>query len=371
MARRLFLHVGAPKTGTTYIQDRLYNNRVSLEENGVVYPVGADVDMFKPALDLLGRDWGGMRSSVHGEWEKLVRRVRATDADTIVVSHEILAGSQPDQVARAMSDLSARRTEIHIVYTSRDLARQVPAEWQEEVKHHSKARFRGYLRRVQQARRTEPEKWFWRVQGLPDVLTRWGAGVPGEHVHLITVPQAGAPKDQLWLRFCDVVGIDPAWAPADSDRKNVGLGTAEATLIRRLNTRIDNRPGDDEIPFAYYAHIVHRLVAEETLAHRPGKTPIRMPPDAYDWAEEISEEWIAWVKDAGIDVTGGLDELRPVRPTDPDAWQDPDKPPTGEVLDAALDALVEVLYEASKRPGPDDVLGKVASVVRKAKKAIS
>ncbi|MBO0842804.1 MAG: hypothetical protein J2O46_06440 [Nocardioides sp.] len=371
MARRLFLHVGAPKTGTTYIQDRLYNNRGSLEESGVVYPVGADVDLFKPALDLLDRDWGGMRDTVHGEWEKLVRRVNATDAETIVVSHEILAGSHPEKVERAMHELGRRHTETHVVYTARDIARQVPAEWQEEVKHRSRMRFRGFLRRVQEAPRRDSDKWFWRVQGLPDVLTRWGRGLPPERVHLITVPPPGAPKDALWLRFCEVVGIDPATAPADSDRKNVGLGTAEATLVRRLNERLEQRRGSYDMPFGYYAHIVHRLVAEETLAHREGKTSITLPPDAYDWAEEIAEEWITWAKDAGIDVTGSLDELRPLRPEADADWHDPDAPPADEMVDAALDALAEVLLEASQRPAPDHPATKVVNVLRRAKEVLS
>ena len=55
--------------------------------------------------------------------------------------------------------------------------------------------------------------WFWRVQSLPDVLSRWSKGLPPENVHLVTVPQAGAPRDLLWQRYCQAFGIDPAWAP--------------------------------------------------------------------------------------------------------------------------------------------------------------
>ena len=42
--------------------------------------------------------------------------------------------------------------------------------------------------------------------------------------------------------------------------------------------------------------------------------PVTLPPEAYDWAEEIAQGWIDWVKAAGVDVVGDLEELRPVRP---------------------------------------------------------
>ncbi len=53
MADVVYLHVGAPKTGTTYLQDRLQANRSALAVHGVSYPVGPHNDMFPAALDLI------------------------------------------------------------------------------------------------------------------------------------------------------------------------------------------------------------------------------------------------------------------------------------------------------------------------------
>ena len=38
MSRRVYLHIGAPKTGTTYLQDRLALNAKSLSDHGVHFP---------------------------------------------------------------------------------------------------------------------------------------------------------------------------------------------------------------------------------------------------------------------------------------------------------------------------------------------
>src|SRR5918997_238517 len=156
MADVVHLHVGAPKTGTTYLQDRLLANRHSLAERGVSYPVGPAGDMFDPALDLIDRRWGGHREVVRGGWDGLVARVRQVEG-TAVISHEILAGARSDQVERAMRDLDG---EVHVVYSARDIARQVPAEWQESVKHQRRRSFRGVLRQVRRADPSNPPTRF-------------------------------------------------------------------------------------------------------------------------------------------------------------------------------------------------------------------
>src|SRR6187431_869684 len=138
MSRRVYLHVGAPKTGTTYLQDRLALNAASLRRAG----------------------------------------------GTTVVSHEILAGAKPAEARRALSDLSF--AEVHVVYSARDVARQVAAEWQEQLKHQRKVSFRTFLDQLRASDQRKATRWFWRVQGLPGVLERWGGGLTPAQVHVVT-----------------------------------------------------------------------------------------------------------------------------------------------------------------------------------------
>jgi hypothetical protein len=346
MSRVVYLHVGAPKTGTTYLQDRLYLNRSALAEHGVHYPLGLSASHFKAALDLIQMSWGGQLEDAKGEWDALMGRVRRHDGK-VLVSHEILAGAKADQVARAMADLED--AEVHIVYAARDLARQIPAEWQEGIKHRRTRTFKRFLHQVQNQSRTNPTLWFWRAQGLVDVLGRWGAGLPPERIHLVTVPQSGAPRDELFHRYCRAFDIDPAWAPEESDSANVSIGTAETTLVRRLNQRLKQAglPGED------YRKLVRQLMVHETLAHREGMTRATLPPAAFPWAEEVTESWVEWIEGAGIDVVGDLEDLRPRRPAEDAVWVDPDSPSRSEMVDAALDAMTALLMETSQRQDPD------------------
>jgi hypothetical protein len=343
--RRVFLHIGAPKTGTTYLQDRLAQNAKELASHDVHFPGTALVEPtlfhFRAALDVLGQDWGGPAGHAEGSWDALVKRVRRRSG-TVVVSHEIFAPAPADVVARVKRDLEG--AELHVVYTARDLARQVPAAWQESIKQGRQWSFRRYLRRVQAGK-----NWFYRSFDLPQVLSTWGAGLPPERVHVVTVPASGsAPTEDLWTRFCRAIGADPAWAPVESERANSSLGIAEVQLLRRLNRHMGRSTRRE----AVYDSLVRELLAQTELAARTSP-PVRLPPEAHPWAAEQAERWIDWIQGSGVDLIGDLADLRPA-PLDPDAaWVDPDSARRRAQLDAAVDALAAMTREAARRTDPE------------------
>ena len=346
MSRVVHLHIGAPKTGTTYLQDRLGANAASLAAHGVHFPkgpLGLDPGNthFKAALDLLGADWGGAPGHAEGHWEALMRRVRRTSG-SVVISHEILASARPEKIERAMHDL--RGSEVHVVYSARDLARQLPAVWQEGIKQGRRWTFAKFLDDMQH----KPDLWWWRVLSLPGVLSRWSAGLPPERVHLVTVPHSADRPDELWLRFCQAFGIDPAWAPAEAGRANPSMGVAETALVRQLNRRLYRNGLADE----HHAALVKEMLVHQNLANRKGQRAT-LPPALHEWAAGIAESWIDWAVGSGIEVIGDVADLRPLPPPEGEPWVDPDKPRPNDVVAAALDALVAMTEEAANRPDPN------------------
>jgi hypothetical protein len=349
--RVVYVHIGAPKTGTTYLQHRLALNRRELARHGIHLPtrspfVSPGLFAFRAALDLLGEDWGGAPGHAEGYWDTMVKRVRRTSG-TAIISHEILAPAPAPYIAKLMADLAGR--EIHVVYSARDLARQAPAGWQESVKQGRKWSYRRYLNRVQAG-----TPWFARAFDLPTVLGRWGAGLPPERIHVVTVPTSEASRaepDLLWRRFCRAFGIDPAWAPQDSDRANSSLGVAETQVLRRLNKRMDRATRRE----AEYDELIRGLLAEDQLVQRRS-APLTLPPRLHDWAAERGRAWVDWLKESGVDVVGELDDLLPA-PLDPEQqYRNPDLVPAKAQLDAALDALTAMTREAAARTDPDSTL---------------
>ncbi|MDO9457565.1 hypothetical protein [Nocardioides sp.] len=343
MSRKVYLHVGAPKTGTTYLQDRLTLNSAGLAEQGVHFPsrhalADPQLSQFRAALDLLGQDWGGPPGHAKGSWDALVRRVRRLDG-TVVVSHETLGPAKPEAVRRALHDL--RGSEVHLVYSARDLGRQLPAAWQESVKQGRTWTYRRFQRRM-----VRGLPWFARAFDLPSVLGTWGADLPPERIHVVTVPHETG--DLLWERFCDVLGIAPVWAPRDAERVNRSLGVAETQLLRRLNTRIDHatRRGAD------FDELVRHMLADRMLANRRG-TRLQLPPHLHPWAVSEADRWSEWITTRGVQVVGDLADLQPGPAVVPEEFVDPAAVSAKAQLGAALDALTAMTVEAARRPDPD------------------
>ena len=343
MARRVFVHVGAPKTGTTYLQSTVARNRSLLAERGLLYPATTQGgDHFDAAIDLIEHRWGGRLEAARGGWDKLAAAAERT-TDDVLISHEVLAAATPAQVERAQASLAG--AELHVVYTARDLGRQIPAEWQETVKHRGRLSFDRFLAQVVAGRRTNPNDWFWRVQGLPSVLGRWSAGLPPERVHLITVPPPGSPPDVLWSRFATTLGIAADLELEPPEHANASLGTAETAMLRRLNIVLKGRA----IPQQVYAGTVRDLVARDVLGRRRDTVRTTLPPRLRGFVDEVTEEWLEWAQGAGVDVVGDLDELRTLWPADDASWDDPDAPPPSDVLDSAIQAVAALVEQDAAR----------------------
>ena len=129
---------------------------------------------------------GGLESEAIGAWDRLAEEARSHDGTTII-SHEILAHASPTQTGRALESLGHRwdaapgeqETEVHVVISVRDLVRQVPAEWQENVKHRATLSYGEFLAQVRDPeRQSRVASWFWAVQEIPAILERWAHDLP-------------------------------------------------------------------------------------------------------------------------------------------------------------------------------------------------
>ncbi|MDQ3481755.1 MAG: sulfotransferase family protein, partial [Actinomycetota bacterium] len=146
MARRIFLHVGTPKTGTTYLQSVLWANKAVLKRQGALLPLKNVRDHFY--LSVVARNAKGAfdRMPPHGQksWQRMLREVAAWRGD-VVISHELFAVASSARAAWTIHQLGDVSDEVHVIVTGRDFARQVPAEWQQTIKHGRHHRLDEYI----------------------------------------------------------------------------------------------------------------------------------------------------------------------------------------------------------------------------------
>jgi hypothetical protein len=346
VSRRVLLHVGTPKTGTSHLQDVLFRNRDRLRQQGFLYAAERFDAHFLAALDLMQLPWGGLENEAVGAWDALAGEVREFLAEpgerTAIISHEILATASRAQVARALASLGYPDIEVHVVLSIRDLVRQIPAEWQENVKHRRELPYGKFLDQVRDPDRNSAiGAWFWGVQEIPDILDRWAADLPPERVHLVTVPRPGGPRDLLWERFSATFGLDDLELDVEPERANPSLGVPETTAVRRINVKANKL-----VPPAAYRPLVRELIAHRTLSQRTDSPRLTLPPEDYGWVAELQQQWTDVIRERGYDVVGDLDDL--IGDPPPTTYADPDAPDEAQVADAALDAVTALLVENAR-----------------------
>jgi hypothetical protein len=335
---RIYLHIGAPKTGTTYLQGVLFDHRARLAETGILYPGRYAEAHFEAVVDLRDISFGGHRDETwRGRWRRLVDEALDWPGEAVVVSHELLCGANEETVAEAVQSFGD--DEVHALYTARDLGRQVPAMWQEYVKNHATVPFERYVRRLaQQPRKGRVANTFWRQQHVAEVADRWCRWLPRDRFHLVTVPPPGAAPTLLWERFGSVLGIEPDLVEAARPTTNTSMGYAEAELLRRVNRALG-----DEMPWPAYETTVKGWFAEEFLVELGSNGRPTVPESTRPWLLAEAEQMVTAVVESGIDVVGDLGDLRPeFGPTT-------SPPDDSDVLDAAADAIAALLTERAGR----------------------
>jgi hypothetical protein len=292
-------------------------------------------------LDVRDRGRGGL-DGLDARLADLVATAEKPGApDRFLLTEESLAPATPEQVRRLVDHLA--RTEVHVVLTVRDLARQVPSVWQQKVTARRRYTYEQYLAAVVgQGRRARD---FWASQDVPAVLDRWTSAVPPERVHVVTVPPPGTDPAELLDRFCRVVDVDPATLDTAVPRRNTSLGLVQTELLRRVNVELGDRLRERE---AYRA--AGKMYLGKRILSAQGGTPPRTPRRLEAWCRETTDTHIAALKEGGYDVVGSLDDLVPDASLFTD---DPQRVTDSEIADAAAKAIATM--RAEPRTGPTRV----------------
>ncbi|WLP90176.1 hypothetical protein [Gordonia sp. NB41Y] len=370
----VYVHVGLPKTGTTHLQDRLWRNRdLALRESGLLYPGNVISDHFHAAVHLQPErylDW--VDPAFDHAWPTLVAQMQAWP-QTSLISHELFATATEEHIAKLVGDLSFA-DEVHVVATVRDLGRQLPSVWQENVKNQRRASFGEFVDSVRVHTRPvdgqlslsvggllPDEEPFWEFQDHVGILRRWAHVVGADHVHVVTVPRTrGVPGDGLWERFLHVLGVDPAALTIPVPGLNSSLSAPQTEFLRALNLRLQ----PDDIAWERYERVVKgELIGQILFKDREG-VPQGLSPAQRLWAADQADVMVNAVTSAGYQVVGSLDDLRVPR-EDTDSHVEPT---TEEVLDVALETLAELVKTMPmprRGPGPRT---RAMNVVRRARR---
>lgn len=297
--QRYFIHIGAPKCGSTYLQSLLWRNRVPLARDDVYVPGATQGDHFLAGSDVLGTvtsPEAAALDSWRGAWDRLIRDAERSQCSTIVITDETLCRATAEQARTALDRL--RDHEVHIVYATRDLAGLLPSQWQSGALWGPVPAFARWLR----ARVLDhPDHWFWESHDLHRVFRNWSTGDPA-NVHVVIVPSMER-GDEMWRRFQSVLG----WSTptrTDQPRSNSSIGFSQIELLRRVQQRIAGVE-----PRLVRRRITEAVIGLGVLAQQPRIDVPLIPHDLRERIEAMADDRRAFITGSGFDVIGDIEEL--------------------------------------------------------------
>lgn len=326
----IYLHIGTPKSGTTYLQSRLDANRQPASEQGLLWP-GPRWGVHVEAVRDLRHLEPGDTLDPAGPWMQLVRTAKEWPGPRVLISMEWMSGCTSEQIAAAVTSLEPNR--IEIICTTRDLLRMFVAQWQEMTKNCRPWSWRQFVDEMVTDMPGAASQRFWTQQDVPVILTRWAEFVPWDRFHLVTVPAQGSDPEILWERFCSVLQVDGSTF-AQPERKNESIGVVSASLMHRVNLVALARG----LTTVEYQRVLHRRLADEVLApRREDEESIAVSPEVDAWVRNRAKRLVEDMRALNVDIVGDLAELLPGKPLE---GREPDDVSDAEMLDTCVEAIV-------------------------------
>ena len=335
------LHVGAFKTGTSYIQNVLWEGRDALAKAGINFPGEKKWDdQIHGIRELQGMRAMGPRQK--GGWERLRTEMTEWGGPHAALSMEFMSFAKPQQARRIVEDLGD--ADVDVVITARDLARVVPASWQERVKNGKTWSWPEFAAAVRDpdGRDIQPGKGFWVQQDLASIARKWGRVVGDDRVSFVTVPPSGADPSLLLQRFGEAAHLDLSGVGTLPSWNNPSLGPSETEALRRLNAALGKAVKHHAWPVVVKRHLVRKV------ENRPTR-PLRINAADLDWIMPLQEQVAADITEGGWRVVGDIADLVPREPK-VDAGPT-DQTEEAEVAQALVDFAIVLTHRVLLKAG--------------------
>lgn len=301
MADRVYVHIGAPKSGTTFLQTLLWSNQQNLAESGVLLPGEKKFDHNHAASFARAET---PSSSVRHTWRRMEREIGEWPG-TAVLSNEWFTLASTEQVNRFIERLSP--AEVHVVFTARNLVGMVPAAWQESLKLGFSTSISEFVDGLDHA--TANPRWSWETLDPAHVLPRWANWLPANQIHVVTVPPRSKGPLVLWDRFAGVCSIEPTVCSANGASANESVGAESARLLELVGPQLRSAVGADGGHWLLPYRWIRNYLSHSVLAPLGG-AKIGLEGKYLAALNERTENSVTYLQTSGYDIAGSLEELR-------------------------------------------------------------
>lgn len=233
-ASKMVLHVGLMKTGTTYLQYILQNNRDALLSQQWSYPGSRENQQFA-LYNICGKNIPWVTDMAIGNYAKigaqLVEATKARDKN-LIISSEALSSLDADGIKHLVDQIGMPDK---VVFSIRSLQKLFPSAWQQELKSGTEVKIDEYFNRALENRGNADPTGFWRNYGYGQIVKTWKATLPCQ-VDAVIVPTSSQDPDLFWQRFRQATGLpDLPNTLVPSDSSNASLSEELAEILYLFN----------------------------------------------------------------------------------------------------------------------------------------
>lgn len=282
MERRLFLHIGDCKTGSTILQSMLARRDCSAEGVRLFYPG-------KLAHGALARSLGARKDQYPKRWQNIAKRLDGAEWDVAVLSSELFEFVAPGTVAAAIREhLPAHADDLKVIVYVRPHAARAVSQFAENLKlGHSTDDFESFLDRFLGAGRLN----------YSARLTRWRQ-MFGDRLIVRPYVRSWFPGGDVRRDFLAQILSGAPYQLADGQDDNSALSVGDLALMRMLQRRFQDRPGTDPENCVAFGKQFGRLLRDTPSTVETGR--LRLPLPLYDRlrdacaedAENLDNAWI-------------------------------------------------------------------------------
>jgi hypothetical protein len=233
--KRLYLHIGARKTGSSMLQTMFARNAGSFLKQGLYYPI-EDEQRAHAAQGFTTSGNGGLlmqtlrpdvaaRAPYRGKGdEAFLELVERSPCGRILISSEFLCAARSESLERFRALVQSAGAEVEFIYFVRNPLDHAFSEWTQRIKAGTITReWREYLRRY--------------ILPFEGVIRRFAEHFGGT----MRVLNYDYYRSDLLKAVCDILAVVPTAAPGDL-RVNRSPTKAEAELLLYINKFIsENR----------------------------------------------------------------------------------------------------------------------------------
>jgi hypothetical protein len=307
--KKVVIHAGFHKTGTTALQHSLQASTELLKTAGYRYPiVDQGTSQSGSVLALASRGWGwqarGSKVIPKKVWTKLVRQTLA-GKDNVVLSSEFfseLDDAQLREVQQAFAGLDCQ-----IVFTMRAFDKLFPSTYQQSLKSGSSYSYEAWLERTVNDYFSEQKTGFWKRNLHAHVISRWAHIFGAENVTLITADESN--PGLLFDRFSEFLNLPVGeLMPVADSGLNRSLLLDEIHLLRAINKNVPkSRNWNAYMTFirrGTFEQITSTPVPKVTAAEK-----LRTPKAYAKKIEQIAALEMAQLKALDLRVLGDIRDL--------------------------------------------------------------